>query len=71
MIASNPGFYFQYTLVGWIGKNARDPTLEWVVDGITPYLDPRSGKDRIAAACEDVSTIVRNVVSMPFLTYWR
>lgn len=60
MIASNPKYYYEYTMMGWTGsavkKNGGIP--EWVKDGIEPYLDGEKGKDRIAAACEDVRQAV-------------
>lgn len=60
MIASNPMYYYEYTMMGWTGsavkKNGGIP--EWVKDGVEPYLDGEKGKDRIAAACEDVRQAV-------------
>lgn len=57
MIAANPEFYYHFTLTGWIGTDAKDAkagNAQWVKESIAPYLDPVRGKDRIAAACEDV-----------------
>ncbi len=56
MIASNPEYYYNYTMEGWIGTTMRRPGLDWVQDAVAPYLDPEKGKARIAAACEDVRT---------------
>ncbi|TDL24946.1 alpha/beta-hydrolase [Rickenella mellea] len=53
MIASNPQFYFDYTIRGWTGRTMRDTDAAWISESIAPYLDKERGKDRIAAACED------------------
>lgn len=56
-IAANPRFYFEYTFASWYKKDSNVESLEWVQDGITPFIDPRTGKDHIAAVCEDVSDL--------------
>jgi len=53
MIGSNPEFYFNFTMSGWTGGKKPEDAPEWVRDSIAPFLDPVSGKDKIAAACED------------------
>jgi len=53
MIASNPEFYYYYTINGWTGSKMKDGSHDWVKDSIAPYLDAEKGKERIAAACED------------------
>lgn len=62
MIASNPKYYYEYKILGWMGSAAKkDGDIpEWVSDCVEPYLDGAKGKTRIAAACEDVRI-------MPFL----
>lgn len=56
MIASNPKYYYEYKILGWMGSAAKKDgdILEWVRDCVDPYLDVAKGKARIAAACEDV-----------------
>ena len=55
MIGSNPEFYFNFTMSSWTGGKKPVDAPEWVKDSIAPFLDPATGKDKIAAACEDVS----------------
>lgn len=60
MIASNPKYYYEHTMMGWTGSAVKNSggIPEWVKDGVEPYLDDEKGKDRIAAACEDVRQAV-------------
>ncbi|KLO19231.1 alpha/beta-hydrolase [Schizopora paradoxa] len=53
MIGSNPEFYFNFTMSSWTGGKKPEDVPEWVKDSIAPFLDPATGKDKIAAACED------------------
>ena len=66
MIDSNPKYFYEYKMLAWTGSAVKDTGVvpEWINDSTEPFLDPERAKDRIAAACEDVSILNTRIHSV-------